>query len=64
MVAAVLVLIARELADFTEGSAVEVVAVAIEAIFGEVFVVIDAVFGAERLGFSPGFCLNFKELNI
>ena len=64
VVAAALVLVARELADFTEGSVMEVVAVAVEAIFGEIFVVFDAVFGAKFLGLSPGFCLDFEEFDI
>lgn len=42
----------------------EIVAVAIEAIFGEVFVVFDAVFGAEFFGFRPGFSLDFEEFDI
>ena len=42
----------------------EIVAVAIEAIFGEVFVVFDAVFGAEFFGLSPGFGLDFEEFDI
>ena len=64
VVAAVFVLVARELADFTEGSVVEVVAIAIEAIFGEVFVIFDLIFSAEFFGLSPGFCLDFEEFDI
>ena len=64
VVAAMFILVARELADFTEGNAMEIVAVAVEAIFGEVFVVFDAVFGAEFFGLSPGFGLDFEEFDI
>ena len=64
VIAAMFILVARELADFTEGSVMEVVAVAIEAIFGEVFVIFDLIFSAEFLGLSPGFCLDFEELDI
>ena len=64
MIAAALVLVARELADFTEGSVMEVVAIAIEAIFGEVFVIFDLIFSAEFFGLSPGFCLDFEEFDI
>lgn len=42
----------------------EIVAVAVEAIFGEVFVVFDVVFGAEFFGLSPGFGLDFEEFDI
>ena len=42
----------------------EVIAVAVEAIFGEIFVVFDAILGAELFGFGPGFGLNLEELDI
>ncbi len=64
VIAAALVLVARKLADFTEGSVVEVVAVAIEAIFGKIFVIFDAVFGAEFFSLGPSFGLNFEELDV
>ena len=64
MIAAALVLIARELAVFAERSVVKVVAVAVEAIFGEIFVIFDLIFGAKFFGLSPGFCLDFKEFDV
>ena len=64
MIEAVFVLIAGELADFTERGVVEVVAVAVEAIFGKVLIVFDVVFGAEFFGFGPGFCFDFDKFDV
>ena len=64
MIDAGVVLVAGELADFAKGGEVEVIAVAIEAIFGEIIVVLDAVFGAELLGLVPGLSLNLKEFDV
>ncbi len=64
VVGAGVILVAGELAVFTEGGEVEVIAVAIEAVFGEIFVVVDVVLGAEFLCFSPGARFDFEELDI
>ena len=64
MIEAMAVLVAGELADLAEGGVMEVVAVTIEAIFGEVFIVFDAILRAELFRFGPGFSLNLKELDI
>ena len=64
VIGAGVILVAGELAIFTEGGVVEVIAVAIEAVFGEIFVVFDAIFVAELVGFSPGLRFNFEELDI
>lgn len=58
VIGAGVILVAGELAVFTEGGEVEVIAVAVEAIFGEILVVFDAVFIAELVGFGPGLRLN------
>ncbi len=64
VVGASVILVAGELAVFAERSVVEVIAVAVEAVFGEIFVVFDAIFGAEFLCFSPGARFDFEELDI
>ena len=64
VVGAGVILVAGELAVFTEGGEVKVIAVAIEAIFGEILVVFDAIFIAELVGFGPGLRLNFEEFDI
>jgi len=64
MVGAGVILVAGELADLAEGGVMEVVAVTIEAIFGEVLVIFDAVFGAEFFCFGPGFGLDFEEFDV
>ena len=64
MIEAVVVLVARELTDFAKGGFVEVLAVAVEAIFGEIFVIFDAVFCAERLGLCPGFGFNLDKFDV
>ena len=64
VIGAGVVLVAGELAVFAEGSEVEVVAVAIEAVFGEILVVFDAVFIAELVGFGPGLRFNLEEFDI
>lgn len=64
VIGAGVVLVAGELAVFTERSVVEVIAVAVEAVFGEIFVVFGAIFGAELLCFSPGSRFDFEELDI
>ena len=64
VVSAGVILIAGELAHLAEGGVMEIVAVAVEAVFGEILVVFDAIFGAEFFCFGPGFGLNFEELDI
>ena len=64
VIEAVAVLVARELADFAKRSFMEIIAIAIEAIFGEVLVVFDAMPRAELFGLGPGFGLNLEELDI
>ena len=64
MVVAVIVLIASELTVFTEGSVVKIIAIAIKAIFSEIFVVCDCVFLTEFFGFCPSFGFDFEELDI
>ena len=64
MIEAVVVLVARELTDFAKGGFVEVIAVAIEAIFGEIFVVFDVVFGAEFFRLGPGFGFNLDKFDV
>ena len=44
VIASLFVLIARELADLTERGGVEIISVAVEAVFGKIFVVIQPVF--------------------
>ena len=58
------ILVAGELAVFAERGRMEVIAVAVEAVFGEIFVVRNAEFFAEFAGFGPGFCFDFKQLDI
>ena len=64
VIGAGVILVAGELAVFTERGVVEVIAVAIEAVFGEIFVVFDVVLGAEFLCFSPGARFDFEEFDI
>ena len=64
MISAGVILVAGELADLAEGGVMEVVAVAVEAVFGEILVVFDAVFGAEFFCFGPGFGLDFEEFDV
>ena len=64
MIVAAVILIASELTVFTEGSVVEIVAVAVEAVFGEIFVIFEIVFLAEFFGFCPSFGFDFEELDI
>ena len=64
MIGAGFVLIAGELAIFTEGDDVEPVAIGIEMIFGEVFIPFDVVLWAEFFGFSPGFGFDADELDV
>lgn len=64
VIGAGVVLIAGELAVFTERGEVEVVAVAVEAIFSEILVVFDAVFIAELVGLGPGARFDFEEFDI
>ena len=64
VIEAVAVLVARELADFAEGRVVEIIAVTVEAIFGEIFVVFYPILATEIFGFSPGFGFNFEEFDI
>ncbi len=64
VIAAALVLVARQLADLTERSVVEIITIAVEAIFGDIFVIFDAVFGAEFFGLGPSFGLDFDELDV
>lgn len=42
----------------------EVVAIAVEAIFGEIFVILEIVFLAEFVGFGPGFGFDFEKLDV
>lgn len=64
VVIAATILIAGELAALAERGVMEVIAVAIEAIFGEIFVVCDCVFLTEFFGFCPSFGFDFEELDI
>ena len=64
MIEASFVLVAGELAVFTERDDVEPVTVGIEVIFGEIFVPFYLVFGAKLLGFGPGFRFDANEFNI
>ncbi len=64
VVVAAVVLIAGELAVFTERGEVEIVAITIKAILGEIFVVFEAVFFAEVFSFRPGLGFNLEELDI
>ena len=64
MIGAGIILVTGELADLTKRGEVKVIAVAVEAIFGEILVVFNAVFGAEPLGLVPGLGFNLDKLNI
>ena len=64
VVVAAVVLIAGELAVFTERGEVEIVAITIKAILGEIFVVFEAVFFAEVFSFRPGLGFDLEELDI
>ena len=64
VVGAFIVLIASELTVLTERRVVEIVAIAIEEIFGKIFVVAYPILPAKFAGFSPGLSLNFEELDI
>ena len=64
MIVAPVVLIAGKLAVFTERRIVEIVAVAIDVIFGEVFVVGNLIVVAEFASLRPGLRLDFEELDI
>ena len=58
------VLIAGELAVFTERNDVEPVAVSVEVVFGEIFIPFNAVFRAEFFGFGPGFRFDTDKLDV
>ena len=58
------VLVAGELAVFTERDDVEPVTVGIEVIFGEIFVPFNLVFRAERFGFGPGFRFDADKFDV
>ena len=64
VIAAAVVLIAGELAVFTERGEVEIVAITIKAILGEIFVIFEAVFFAEVFSFRPGLGFDFEEFDI
>ena len=58
------VLIAGELAVLAKRSKVEPVAVTVEVVFGEVFVVIDGVVGADVAGAGPGARFDLDEFDV
>ena len=64
MIVAAVILIAGELAVFTERRIVEIVAVAIDMILGKIFIVLDVVLIAEFARFGPSLRLDFEELDI
>ena len=64
VIGAGVILVTGKLAVFAERSKVEVIAVAVEAVFGEILVVFDAVFVAELAGLGPGLRFNFEEFDI
>lgn len=64
VIEAVAVLVARELADFAEGSVMEIVAIAVEAVFGKIFVIFYPILATEFFGFGPRFGFNFEKLDI
>ena len=59
MIERVGILIAGKLAVFTERSKVKPIAVAVEAILGEIFIIWDIVIGAELAGALPGARFDF-----
>ena len=64
MVVAAVVLIAGELAVFTERGEVEIVAITIKAILGEIFVIFEVIFFTEVFSFRPGLGFDLEELDI
>jgi hypothetical protein len=58
------VLVAGELAVFTERNDVEPVTVGVKVVFGEIFVPFDFIGGAELFGFSPGFRFDTDKFNV
>ena len=64
MIEASFVLVAGELAVFTERNDVEPVAISVEMIFGKIFVPFDFISEAELFSFGPGFGFDADKLNI
>lgn len=64
VVVAGVVLVTGELAVLTERGEVEVIAVAIEVIFGKILIVFGAIFGAEFFGFGPGAGLDLEKSDV
>ena len=64
MIEASFVLVAGELAVFTERDDVEPVAISVEMIFGKIFVPFDFISGAELFSFGPGFRFDANEFDI
>ena len=64
MIVAAVVLIAGELAVFTERGEVEIVAITIKAILGEIFVIFEVIFFTEVFSFRPGLGFDFEEFDV
>jgi hypothetical protein len=64
MVEAGFILVAGELAVFTERNKVEPVAIGIEVVLGEIFVPIDVIGGAKLFGLVPGFGFDADKFNV
>ena len=58
------VLITGKVAVFAERGKMKPIAVAVEVIFGKIFVPFDFISGAELFSFGPGFGFDADKLNI
>ena len=64
MIVAGVVLIAGELAVFTERNDMKPVAVSVEVVFGVFLVPFNTILLAEFVSFSPGFGFDANELDV
>ena len=64
MVEAGVVLVTGEVADVAKRGGVEPVAVAVEVVFGVIFIPLDGVAVAELVGFGPGAGFNLNEFDV
>lgn len=61
---AFVVLVASNVTDRAKRGRIEVIAVAVEMILGEILVPFDVIFWTEFFGFIPGERFDFEKLNI
>lgn len=64
VVGAGVILVAGEVAVWTEGGLIEIVAIAVETILGVVFVPFDVIVGGEFFGLLPGERFDLDELDV